>query len=43
MLNVNIFIGEHTEDANNEEDKNHFIDENIEVTIDFSECTKFNL
>ncbi|XP_023745084.1 protein FAR1-RELATED SEQUENCE 3-like [Lactuca sativa] len=41
LYNGGFQIGESSnpnlEDANNEEDKNHFIDENIEVTIDFSE------
>ncbi|XP_023772445.2 protein FAR1-RELATED SEQUENCE 5-like [Lactuca sativa] len=37
MVNVNTFIAEHTKDANNDEDENHFIDEDIEVNIDYSE------
>ena len=42
MLNVNTFIAEHTEDANNDEDENHFVDEDIEVNIDYSEGNKSN-
>ncbi|CAI9290540.1 unnamed protein product [Lactuca saligna] len=55
LYNGGFQIGESSnpnlEDANNAEDENHFVDENIEVNIDFSEGqahvthedTKFNI
>nr|KAJ0216989.1 hypothetical protein LSAT_V11C300106290 [Lactuca sativa] len=37
IVDVNIFINEHTEDTNHAEDENQFVDEDTEVNIDFSE------